>query len=115
MRGKCPRCGRGQLFDGYLKVADRCEVCNLDFAFADAGDGPAFFIICIAMVPVTAFAVWLEVAIGAPYWLNALLTLPVLLAFCLIPLKPLKGLMIAQQYNQDAREGQIAGSSSTSN
>ena len=27
--GKCPRCGRGTLFNGYLTVADRCSSCGL--------------------------------------------------------------------------------------
>ena len=41
----CPRCGEGDLFAGYLKVAPRCESCGLDLAFADSGDGPAVFVI----------------------------------------------------------------------
>jgi uncharacterized protein (DUF983 family) len=41
-RSKCPRCGQGKLFDGFLKLAPRCNVCGLDFSFADTADGPAF-------------------------------------------------------------------------
>ncbi len=109
LRGRCPRCGQGRLFSGFLKVAPSCEICGLDFDFADAGDGPAFFIICIACIPVALFAVWMEVAIGAPFWLNGLLTLPLLVATCVLPLQPLKGLMIATQYFHSAREGQLSG------
>lgn len=107
--GRCPRCGRGRLFSGFLKMADRCEVCGLDFDFADPADGPAFFIITFACVPVVAFAVWMEVAVSAPYWLNALLTLPLLVLFCILPLRPLKGLLVAQQFIHNAHEGAIAG------
>ena len=39
--GKCPRCGRGKLFDGYLTVAKSCGNCGLSFEFADGGDGAA--------------------------------------------------------------------------
>jgi len=105
--GKCPRCGRGRLFSGFLTLADHCEVCGLNYDFADPADGPAFFVITFACVPVVAFAVWLEVAVGAPYWLNALLTLPLLLLFCVLPLRPLKGLMVATQYYHSAREGAL--------
>lgn len=105
--GKCPRCGRGRLFSGFLTLADECEVCGLDYDFADPADGPAFFVITFACVPVVAFAVWMEVAVGAPYWLNALLTLPLLLAFCVLPLRPLKGLMVATQFYHSAREGAL--------
>lgn len=109
--GKCPRCGRGALFAGFLRLADRCTVCGLDYDFADPADGPAFFVITFACVPVVAFAVWMEVSVGAPYWLNALLTLPLLMLFCIAPLRPLKGLMVAQQYVHNAHEGVIASGS----
>jgi len=107
LKGRCPRCGQGNLFSGWVKVADQCEVCGLKFSFSDSGDGPAFFVSMIGMIPVALFTVWMEVAVGAPIWLNVALTIPLLLAFCVLPLKPLKGLMIAQQYNHDAGEGQI--------
>lgn len=108
MRGKCPRCGAGSLFKGFLTTRAVCDRCGLDFDFADPADGPAFFIICFACVPVVAFSVWMEVALGAPYWLNALLTLPLLIIFCVLPLRPLKGWLIAQQFNHNAQEGRIA-------
>lgn len=106
LRGKCPRCGQGSLFAGFITVADECENCGLSFDFADAGDGPAFFVICLAVVPVVAFSLWLTLSLGISYWLNALLTLPLLLAVCILPLRPLKGLMIAIQYNKDAHQGE---------
>ncbi|MEM9169542.1 MAG: DUF983 domain-containing protein, partial [Pseudomonadota bacterium] len=43
LAGKCPRCGRGALFQSYLKLNARCPVCDLDFSKADSGDGPAVF------------------------------------------------------------------------
>ena len=36
---------RARLFQGFLDLRPRCEVCGLDYAFADAGDGPAVFVI----------------------------------------------------------------------
>ena len=44
----CPRCGEGRLFRGFLTLRSRCEVCGLDYRFADSGDGPAVFIIFLA-------------------------------------------------------------------
>ena len=29
---RCPRCGKGRLFNGILTFAPRCEVCSLDFS-----------------------------------------------------------------------------------
>ena len=48
LAGRCPRCGDGRLFQGFLTVAPKCEVCGLDFGFADSGDGPAVFVTLIA-------------------------------------------------------------------
>ena len=44
MSGRCPRCGRGRLFKGFLAVADRFEKCGLGFSGHDAADGPAVFV-----------------------------------------------------------------------
>src|SRR6478736_2322790 len=45
---RCPRCGKGKLYAGFLNLRPRCESCGLDYAFMDSGDGPAIFIIMIA-------------------------------------------------------------------
>ncbi len=108
IRGLCPRCGQGHLFRGFLTLAPRCEVCGLDFAFADPADGPAFFVICFACVPAVAFAVWLEIAYQAPIWVHLLTTLPLLLLTCILPLRPLKGWLVASQYIYKAEEGRLA-------
>lgn len=108
-RGRCPRCGQGHLFSGYLKLAPKCEVCDLDYAYADPADGPAFFAICVAGVLVGAFAVWLEVAYTAPYWVHIFTTLPLMLLGCILPLRPLKGWLVASQYFHKAEEGRLHG------
>src|SRR5690606_11427185 len=59
LRGRCPRCGQGHLFKGFLSLRPNCEVCGLDYSFADSGDGPAFFVMCFGCVPSVALAVWI--------------------------------------------------------
>lgn len=112
LRGRCPRCGEGHLFAGFLTLAPRCEVCGLDYDFADPADGPAFFVITFGCLPSTLFAIWLEVAYGAPYWVHLVTTLPLLLATCIPPLRPLKGWLVADQYFHKAEEGRLAGPAS---
>ncbi len=103
--GKCPRCGQGRLFDGFLKLAPRCENCGLDFSFADPADGPAFFVICFACVPSILFAVWMEVVFEPSMWLHVFVSLPVVLLTCIPPLRPLKGWLVASQFYHKAEEG----------
>jgi len=103
----CPRCGEGRLFRGFLTLRSRCEVCGLDYRFADSGDGPAVFIIFLAGFIVVGAALVTEVAYRPPYWVHALLWLPLILILTLGPLRPMKGLMIALQYHHKAAEGRF--------
>ncbi len=108
IRGRCPRCGKGALFQGFLKLRRSCEVCGLDYSFADPADGPAFFSMMVMAFPVTGFALWLEVAYEAPVWVHLVTSLPLLLALCILPLRPLKGWLVCSQYFHKAEEGRLA-------
>lgn len=108
VRGRCPRCGEGHMFEGFLKLKPECEVCGLDYSYADPADGPAFFAITFACLPSALFAVWLELAYQAPYWVHIFTTLPIMLATLLPPLRPLKGWLVASQYYHKAAEARLA-------
>lgn len=107
LTGRCPRCGKGRLFSGFLRLAPRCEVCGLDYSFIDSGDGPAVFIIFFAGFVVVGAALIVEALYQPPFWLHALLWGPLILITTLGPLRPMKGLMIALQYHHDAAEGRL--------
>jgi uncharacterized protein (DUF983 family) len=104
---RCPRCGKGRLFDGFLTLRSSCEACGQDFAFADAGDGPAIFVIMIAGAIVVGAALVTEVKYQPPFWVHALLWVPLILAVTLWPLRGLKSLLIALQYHHKASEGRL--------
>jgi uncharacterized protein (DUF983 family) len=102
LRCRCPRCGKGKLFAGFLKLRPRCEVCGLDYGFADSGDGPAVFVIFLAGAIVVGAALVTEILFQPPYWVHAVLWLPLILLVTLGPLRPMKGLTIAP--SQSGRE-----------
>jgi uncharacterized protein (DUF983 family) len=104
---KCPRCGRGKLFAGFLNLRPRCESCGLDYAFIDTGDGPAIFIIMLAGAIVVGCALIVEVKYQPPFWLHAVLWLPLILATTLLPLRSMKALLIALQFHHKAAPGQL--------
>ncbi|GAB5374358.1 MAG: DUF983 domain-containing protein [Acuticoccus sp.] len=106
LRCKCPRCGEGALFKGFLTMRERCDHCGLDYDFADPADGPAFFVLMFGCVPSLIFAVWLEFAFAPPMWVHLVVTMPVVLVTCLAPLRPLKAWLVASQFYHKAREGQ---------
>ena len=104
LRGRCPNCGEGHLFEGFLKVSPRCDACGFDLAKADSGDGPAVFVILIAGFVVAFSALITEVAVHPPIWVHLVLWLPATLVICLALLRPTKGLLLASQFKNKASE-----------
>jgi len=107
LRGRCPRCGEGRLFAGFLRLAPRCGVCGLDFAFADSADGPAFFVMTAVGFLIAGAALLVEVAYGPPMWVHVVLWGPLVLILCLGLLRPVKGVLVALQYVNRAEPGRI--------
>jgi uncharacterized protein (DUF983 family) len=107
--GRCPCCGEGRLFRGFLALHSRCERCGLDFSFADSADGPAFFVMFFAGFIVAGSALAVEILYAPPYWVHALLWGPLILLTTLAPLRPLKGLLIALQYHHKAADSRFTG------
>jgi uncharacterized protein (DUF983 family) len=107
LKGCCPRCGKGKLFSGLLAVAPRCDNCGLDYSFADAGDGPAVFVILIIGFIVVGLALWMEVSFNPPLWLHFILWIPLTLVLSLGALRLAKGVLITLQYANKAAEGRL--------
>lgn len=104
---RCPRCGKGKLFAGFLTLRPRCDACGLDYNFVDSGDGPAVFIIMIAGAIVVACALIVEVKYQPPYWVHAVLWIPLILITTLLPLRAMKALLISLQFHHKAAEGRL--------
>jgi uncharacterized protein (DUF983 family) len=104
---RCPRCGRGKLYEGFLDLRPRCEACELDYTFIDTGDGPAVFIIMLAGAIVVACALIVEVKYQPPLWVHAVLWVPLILATTLLPLRAMKSLLIALQFHHKAAPGRL--------
>lgn len=107
LRGRCPRCGEGRLFAGFLVLAPRCTNCQLDFSFADSGDGPAVFVILFIGFIIVGMALWLEVSYGPPLIVHFLIWVPLAVILGLTALRLGKGLLINLQYANKAAHGRI--------
>lgn len=91
---RCPRCGRGRLFQSYLKLAERCDACGELFATLRADDGPAWATIIVVghlMVPFFLIAV----RDGAPDWVSFGVLLPMTLLLTVALLPRFKGVFAA--------------------
>lgn len=104
LRCRCPQCGEGKLFKGFLALADRCDRCGLDLSFAEPADGPAFFVMSGVGILVIFLWAWWYVAAQPPIWLQFLLVFPGLIVGCLATLRPVKAWLVAEQYAHKAQE-----------
>src|SRR6476619_738827 len=106
--GRCPACGSGKMFSGYLTLAPRCKMCGLDYNFADSGDGPAVFVILVTGFIVVGAALIVEVLYSPPYWVHALAWGSLSIILPLVLLRSFKGVLIALQFKHKAEEGKLA-------
>lgn len=107
LAGRCPSCGKGALFDGFLRLRSACAHCGADFSKADTGDGPAVFVILIVGFLVVPAALAVELAFQPPYWLHAVLWLPLATILCLAGLRLTKGVLFTLQWAHKAEEGRV--------
>lgn len=107
LKGRCPRCGEGRLFDGFLAVGKGCTNCGLDYSYADAGDGPAVFVILIIGFIMVGLALWTEVNLSPPLWVHLVIWLPLTVVLALAALRLIKGVLLTLQYARQAAEGRL--------
>jgi uncharacterized protein (DUF983 family) len=105
--GKCPRCGQGALFKSYIALKDRCDACGLDYSKADAGDGPAVFVMFIVGFIAVGVAFVARFVWYAPLFAAFLISGGVAIALSLALLRPLKATLIALQFKHKAEEGRL--------
>jgi uncharacterized protein (DUF983 family) len=97
-RGRCPRCGQGKLFRAFLKTADNCSVCGLDFTPHRADDLPAYLVIVIVGHIVVPTALLVETNFAPPVWLQLSIYLPFTFFASLALLQPVKGAVVGLQW-----------------
>ena len=98
LRLRCPCCGEGKLFRGYLRVADHCQHCGQDFTAQRADDGPAYVVILI-MCHIMGVVLHLAFNSFRDDPLNlALILAAVAIAASLVMLPPVKGAFVAIQW-----------------
>lgn len=105
--GRCPRCGKGKLFSGYLQIGAKCPECELDYGVFDPGDGPAVFVILIEGALIMGGVLWIEVAFSPPLWVHALIWIPTVTCLTLVLLRLVKSALLILQYKHRAGQGAI--------
>jgi uncharacterized protein (DUF983 family) len=101
---KCPRCGVGSLFAGYLKRVESCPHCGESFDGVDADDGPAWLTIGLVAHIIVPLLIFLESAelLSYPVEMAVLLGVTIVSSLALLPL--CKGLFLAAVWSIAARK-----------
>jgi uncharacterized protein (DUF983 family) len=97
-RNRCPNCGRGTLFQRYLKTFESCNNCSQQLDVHSADDAPPYFVILIIGHVLIALIIPVEIIFQPPMWVHAILWIPVTIAVCLLSLQPVKGAVIGLQW-----------------
>jgi uncharacterized protein (DUF983 family) len=100
--GRCPRCGQGRLFRGFLKIAGACDACGLDFSHHDAADGPTVFVTFFVGIVAAVGAVWLDLSQNPPLWIHFVIWPIVVTGLSVGLLRPFKGFFVGVQYKYRA-------------
>ena len=107
LAGLCPRCKSKTLFAGWVRFADKCRACDLDFSSFNVGDGPAAFLILIIGAILVIAALVVDGMFAPPWWVH-LVWIPVGFGLTILGLRWAKALLLTQEYIHRAREGRIA-------
>ena len=105
--GRCPRCGQGKLFDGYLSIAPACMVCGQDFKSFDVGDGAAALVVLVVGAIVTGLALVVEFTWQPPLWVHVVLWAPLITILTFAFLRLIKSALLVLQYRHKAGEGRL--------
>jgi uncharacterized protein (DUF983 family) len=94
LRCRCPNCGEGRLFQGFLTPVSRCDVCSNDNTVYPSDDLPPYITVLVVGHVVVGFLLWADVSFSPPVWLELLIWLPVTALLSLVLMRPTKGAAI---------------------
>jgi uncharacterized protein (DUF983 family) len=89
-RNRCPICGKGHIFAGYLRVVD-CGNCGAPLGRLRADDAPPYFTIFATGHLLIPPVLWIEKVYQPPMWLHMAVWLPLFATVCILLLRPIKG------------------------
>lgn len=98
LRCRCPACGQGRLFDGFVKVRQRCESCGRELHHHRADDLPPYLVIFLVGHLVAYGILVAELDYEAPLWVHLAVWPPLTVALALGLMQPLKGAVVGLQY-----------------
>lgn len=97
-RGRCPVCGTGSVFAGYLTIAPTCSVCGEELHHHRADDLPPYLTILVVGHFIVSGLLVTEKTLQPPIWVQMAVWLPVTLVLALLLVRPIKGAVVGLQW-----------------
>ena len=94
LRNRCPNCGEGRVFAGFLRIVEACEVCRAPLGTLRADDAPPYIVIFLVGHLFVPPVFWVERAYEPPMWLHMVVWLPLFALGCTLLLRPVKGAVV---------------------
>lgn len=98
LRQTCPACGRGALYQAFLKTHEQCSQCGEMLGAHEADDAPPYFTIFIVGHVVIPLALLVERFYAPPLWIHATLFSLIAIITALLALPRVKGAIIGWQW-----------------
>ena len=94
IRNRCPVCGEGKVFEGFLRVVPECSVCKAPLGQLRADDAPPYVVIFLVGHLLVPIVFWVERVYEPPMWLHMVVWLPLFTLLCMLMLRPIKGAVV---------------------
>ncbi|MBS7699266.1 MULTISPECIES: DUF983 domain-containing protein [unclassified Chelatococcus] len=98
LRCRCPACGEGRIFSGFLKVVPVCARCDEDLSAQRSDDLPPYIVITIVGHIIGGGILAAEAISELPLWMHAVAWPLLTVVLCLVMMQPIKGAVVAHQW-----------------
>lgn len=92
--GKCPNCGRGQLYISYLRAVDRCPICKEPYGHIRSDDAAPWLTILVVGIFAVPIVLAIESRTSWPLWVSLSIWLSLAVVLTLIVLPRVKAVLI---------------------
>lgn len=102
LSGLCPRCGEPTLFEAPARIALKCGSCGLDLASYERGARFAGLLTVLIAVLLATLAIFADMALQPPFWLQLAFWAPVTVGTVLFVLRFYKTALLYARYEKRA-------------
>ena len=96
--GRCPKCGQGRLFAGFLKVVPACSHCGEEMHHHRADDLPAYLVVLVVGHVIVGAFMGFEATTTLSTWQHLAIWVPLTVILSIGLIRPIKGAVVGLQW-----------------